>query len=188
MAKKTHELALGSVLSALAAALLCLGGLVPLATYAAPLLASAAVLAARRECRRSLAWGCWAVSAALGLLLSADKEGALLYAFLGYYPLLKPRFDALRPRAVRLAAKLALCVAAVGGMYALLLWVFRLEAVAREFAEASAALLWVTAALGAAVFFAYDRALERLDRLYQSRRARRETAQEKRDQEPERGS
>ena len=188
MRKETHELALSGVLAALASALLAAGGVMPLATYTAPVLASAVLVAAREECRPSRAWGCWLVSAALGVLLSPDKEAALLYAALGYYPLLKPRFDALRPRAVRLAAKLALCVAAVGGMYALLLWVFRLEAVAREFAEASAALLWVTAALGAAVFFAYDRALERLDSLYQSRRAHRETAQEKGDQEPERGS
>ncbi len=173
MSQKTHELALGSVLAALAAALLCLGGIVPLATYTAPVLASGVLLAARHECRAGLAWGCWMVSAALGLLLSADKEAALLYAFLGYYPLLKPKLDALRPRVLRLAAKLLLCVAAVGAMYALLLWVFRLEALAQELADTSAALLWVTALLGVAVFFAYDLALDRFDLVYQNRRTRR---------------
>lgn len=173
MTKKTHELALASLLAALAATLLCLGALIPFATYTAPVLASAVLLVAREECRRSLAWGCWAVSAALGLALTADVEAALLYVFLGWYPLLKPRLDALRPRLLRVGAKLLLCVAAVGGMYALLLFVFRLEALAREIADSSPALLWATILLGAAVFFAYDLALDRLYTFYKKRRARR---------------
>lgn len=170
MQNRTRELALSGTLCALAVALLCLGGIVPLATYCAPVLASAALLAAREECRASFAWACYVASAFLGLLLSPDKEAALLFAFLGYYPLLKPRFDALRPRALRVCAKLALCAAAVGAMYALILFVFRLEAVVREFAETAPALLWITGLLGVAVFLVYDLALERLTRLYQKRR------------------
>ena len=173
MHRETRELALAGTLAALGAVLLCLGGIVPLATYAAPVLASVAVLAAREECRASAAFGCYAVSAALGLLLSPDREAALLYAFLGYYPLLKPRLDALRPRPLRLGAKLLLCCAAVGAMYALLIFVFRLDAVVREAAETSPALLAATAALGVAVFLVYDLALERLTALYQKRKTRR---------------
>ena len=173
MQRNTRELALTSMLSALAVVLLSLGGVVPLATYAAPVLASVTLLVAREECRPGYAWGCYAVSAALGLLLSPDKEGALLYAFLGYYPLLKPKFDALRPRFLRLGAKLLLCILAVGAMYALLLFVFRLDAVVEEFAATAPALLWATAALGVAVFLAYDLALERLQSIYKRRRTRR---------------
>ena len=173
MHRETREIALAGTLAALGAVLLCLGGLVPLATYAAPVLASAAVLVAREECRAGAAFGCYAVSAALGLLLSPDREAALLYAFLGYYPLLKPGLDALRPRPLRAGAKLLLCCAAVGAMYALLIFVFRLEAVVREFLETSPALLAATAALGAVVFFVYDLALARLTAIYRRRRARR---------------
>ena len=173
MRRETREIALSGMLAALGAALLCLGGTVPLATYAAPVLASAAVLAAREECRARAAFGCYAVSAALGLLLSPDREGALLYAFLGYYPLLKPGLDALRPRLLSALAKLLLCCAAVGAMYALLIFVFRLDAVAREFAGTSPALLAATAALGVVVFFVYDLALERLTAVYRRRRTRR---------------
>lgn len=170
MRKETHELALASVLGALAVVLLCLGGIVPLATYAAPILASAALLVAREECRASYAWICYAASAALGLLLAPDKEAALLYAFLGYYPLLKPKLDALRPRPLRAAAKLLLALCAVGAMYALLLLVLRLDAVVQEFAATAPALLWATAALGIAVFFVYDLSLTRLTVLYHHKR------------------
>ena len=173
MRRETRELALAGMLAALGAVLLCLGGIIPLATYAAPVLASAVVLVAREECRASAAFGCYAVSAALGLLLSPDREAALLYAFLGYYPLLKPRLDALRPRPLRALSKLLLCCAAVGTMYALLIFVLRLEAVVREFSETSPALLAITAALGLVVFFVYDLALMRLTTVYQKRRARR---------------
>lgn len=170
MRRETREIALAGMLAALGAALLALGGVVPLFLYISPILASFAVLVAREECRSVYAIGCFLVSAALGLLFSPDKESALLYAFLGWYPLLKPRLDALRPRLLRALLKLLLCCAAVGTMYALLIFVFRLEAVVQEFAESSPALLAATALLGAVVFFVYDLALARICAFYQKRR------------------
>lgn len=170
MRRETRELALAGTLAALGAVLLSLGGVVPLATYITPILASLTVLVAREECRMGFAIGCFVISAALGLLLSPDKESALLYAFLGYYPLLKPRLDALRSPLLRAGAKLLLCCVAVGAMYALLIFVFRLSAVVREFAESSPALLAATAALGVAVFALYDLSLARLRVFYQNRK------------------
>ena len=108
MAKKTHELALCGVLCALAVAFLWLSGVVPLSTYAWPILASATLLPAREECRKSYAWSCFAAAAVLGLLLCADKEAALVFCFLGYYPLVKPNLDAISSKALRLFAKLGL--------------------------------------------------------------------------------
>ena len=82
MAKKTHELALCGVLCALAVAFLWLSGVIPLSTYAWPILASATLLPAREECRKSYAWSCFAAAAVLGLLLCADKEAALVFCFI----------------------------------------------------------------------------------------------------------
>ena len=79
MAKKTHELALCGVLCALAVAFLWLSGVLPLSTYIWPILASAALLPAREECRASYAWSCIAAAAILGLLLCADKEAELVF-------------------------------------------------------------------------------------------------------------
>ena len=108
MAKKTHELALCGVLCALAVAFLWLSGVIPLSTYVWPILASATLLPAREECRKSYAWSCFAAAAVLGLLLCADKEAALVFCFLGYYPLVKPNLDAISSKALRLFAKLGL--------------------------------------------------------------------------------
>ena len=135
MAKKTHELALCGVLCALAVAFLWLSGVIPLSTYAWPILASATLLPAREECRKSYAWSCFAAAAVLGLLLCADKEAALVFCFLGYYPLVKPNLDAISSKALRLFAKLGLCTVSMGVMYALIIFVFKLPAVVQEFSE-----------------------------------------------------
>lgn len=173
MKKKTHELALCGVFCALSVAFLWMSGVLPLATYGWPILASFTLLPVREECRSSYAWSCFAASAVLGLLLCADKEAALVFCFLGYYPLLKPEFDAISSRALRLLAKLALCAVTMTAMYALILFVFRLPAVVQEFSETAPWLLWATVGTGLLLFFIYDLAIDRLAAIYRSRRKKR---------------
>lgn len=170
MRQKTKNIAFAAMFSALGALLLCFGGIIPLSTYACPVLASLAVAVVGEECGRRYGWDCWAVITALVIILSPDKEAALLFAFLGYYPLLKPRLDTLRPAALRLGAKLALCVVSMGAMYALLIYVFHLEAVVEELRATAPALIAVTVALGLVTFLVYDLALARLTVLYRLRR------------------
>ena len=170
MRKTTKELALCGVLTALAVVLLCLGGMIPFALYACPILASAVLLPIREECRRSYAWCCWLAIAILGILLGPDKEAAALFCFLGYYPLLKPQLDGIHSRGVRLAAKLGLAAAAISAMYAVLIYVIGLTAVVEEFAHTAPWMLWVTVALGVAVFLMYDLLLARFTALYRRKR------------------
>lgn len=170
MRKETKELALCSVLGALAVLFLFLGGVLPLAFYACPLLASATLLPVREECRRSYRWCCFFAAALLGLLLSPDKESALLFCFLGYYPLVQPGLDAIRSRALRALVKLGLYTLAIGVMYALILFVFRLDAVTRELAATAPWLIAATFALGAVLLFLYDELLRRFARLYRRRK------------------
>ena len=172
MARKTHELALCGVLCALAVAFLWLSGVLPLSTYFWPILASSVLLIAREECRASYAWSCFAASAILGLLLCADKEASLVFCFLGYYPLLKPKFDAISSRVLRFAAKLGLCTVTMGLLYALILFVFKLPAVVQEFSESATWLLWATAAMGLLLFFVYDLLIDRLAVVYRRRRGK----------------
>lgn len=164
------ELALGGMFTALGVVLLCLGGVVPLALYACPILASAALLPVRERCSGRVAWSCYAAIAILGMLLGPDKEAASLFVFLGYYPLVKPRLDAIRSRVLRLSAKLLLAILAVGADYSFLLFVLHLNAVTQELAETAPAVLWATCALGLALFLLYDLTLARLTRLYRRRR------------------
>ena len=128
----TRLLALCGVLTALGVVLLCLGGIVPFALYICPILASIALLPVRSRPR--YAWCCYGAIALLGLLLCPDKEVSLLFCFTGYYPLLKPRLDALRSRLLSLTLKLLWAAASMAALYALILYVFCLPAVVEEFA------------------------------------------------------
>lgn len=167
------ELALGGMFTALGVVLLCLGGVVPLALYACPILASAVLLPVRERCRKHGSRGAATQAIALlGTLLGPDKEASMLFVFLGYYPLVKPKLDAIHSRALRLSTKLLLAVFAVGVDYLFLLFVLRLDAVTQELAGTAPALLWATCALGLALFFLYDLTLSRLTLLYRRRRRR----------------
>ena len=114
--------------------------------------------------------GCYAAIALLGTLLGPDKEASMLFVFLGYYPLVKPKLDAIHSRALRLSTKLLLAVLAVGVDYLFLLFVLRLDAVTQELAGTAPAILWATCALGLALFLLYDLTLSRLTVLYRRRR------------------
>ena len=173
MKRTSKELALGGMFAALGVVLLCLGGVIPLALYACPILASAVLLPVRERCSRRVAWSCYAAIAILGTLLGPDKEAASLFVFLGYYPIVKPGLDAIRSRALRLPAKLLLAAFAVGADYLFLLFVLRLDAVTQELAETAPAVLWATCALGLALFLLYDLTLSRLTILYRRRRGTR---------------
>lgn len=173
MKQATKELALCGVMTALSVVLLCLGGVIPLAVYACPMLASCALLVLRERCSARYAWCCWLAVAILTLLLGPDKEAAALYLFLGYYPLLQPKLEAIRRPVLRWLAKLALAAAAVGTMYAVLLYVFGLPQVTEEFADTAPWLLWLTAALGLVVFAVYDILLRRFTLMWRRRKKQR---------------
>lgn len=166
MAKNTHDLALSSLMCALAVVFLWMSGILPLATFGWPILASFALVPVREECSRGYAWCCFTAAAMLGLLLCADKEAALLFLFLGYYPLLKRTFDAIPARLPRLFAKLALCAGTMTVMYTLILFVFQLDTVVQEFRTTAPWLLWATAGMGLLLFAVYDFALARLTAVY----------------------
>ncbi len=166
----TRELALAGMMAALGVVILCLGGIIPIALYACPILASAVLLPVRESCRRSYGWCCYAAIALLGLLLGPDKEAASLFLFLGYYPLIKPKLDTIENQVLRLVCKLGIAAVAIGTMYAVLLYVIGLAELVEEFAATAAWMLWTTVGLGVAVFLLYDILLGRFARIYQRRK------------------
>ena len=170
--RQSGQIALCGVLAALSAAILSLGGLIPLATYACPLLAMTCLLPVLDRYGPRSALLLYAAAACLGLMLCADREIALLYLFLGWYPALRPRLERLRPP-LRAAVKCAVFSLAVTAMYLLALYLFRLAAVAEEFAGYSAAMTAALLAMGNAVFLLFDRALGVLAQLYGRKRRRR---------------
>lgn len=166
---QSRKAALCGVMAALSVVILCLGGLVPLATFACPMLAMLCLIPPVCEYGQGTALLLYGAAAILGLLLCPDKEIAFLYAFLGWYPAVRTRLDCI-PRAVRWLVKCGLFSASMLVMYALLLRLFHLEAVAEEFAEYSLAMTAALLVLGNAVFLIFDQVLARMTRVYQQKR------------------
>lgn len=169
MHSQTRRVALCGVLCALAAVCLLLGSVIPAALYCCPLLAMAVLLPIREEFGPRMALTAYAAVSILAVLLAPDKELAGVYLFFGWYPAAQNALNRLRPAAARIAVKLALGNLAAVALYALLLFVFQLEAVAADFAGASAVFVLALLAMANAVFILGDLMLRRLSALWQRR-------------------
>ena len=167
MRLQSRRTALCGLMAALSIVLLSAGALIPAALYACPILAMAALLPLRERFGVAPALTTYAAVSLLAMLIAPDKEVALLYVFLGWYPPLRPAIDrAIGGKVPRLLVKSVLFAAAVSAMYALDIFVLGMEHIAREYAEAGQTVLALTAALGFAVWLLFDKVLLRFTLLY----------------------
>ena len=160
------RIALGGVLAALAVVIMSLGGLIPVMTYVSPMLCALLLKIVLELCGVRIAWAWYGAVALLSALLSADKEAAAVFIFLGYYPIVKPKLDGLR---FPWLWKLVLFNVSVGVMYFLLLQLFGMAQLRAEFEEFSTVMLIVMLLMGNVTFFLLDRLLQR-DLLRRGRR------------------
>ena len=160
---RTRSLALCGVLAALASALLILGGVLPGLVFCAPILAMAVLLPVLEELGSKTAGTVYAAVAILALLLSPNRETALVYLFFGWYPILRPKIAALSSRLLRILARVGVCSAAALLLYGLILWIMGLtEELLGAAWYFNAALL----AMGNIVFLLTDSTLARLTRVW----------------------
>ena len=151
-------MALGGVMAALAVVIMSLGGLIPLATYICPMLCILLLKTVLQICGARVAWAWYGAVAILSMLLGPDKEAAAVFAFLGYYPIVKPKLDTAK---LSWLWKGLLFNASVLAMYWLLIHLFGMAQVAAEFRELGTAMLIVTLLLGNLCFFLVDTILSR---------------------------
>ncbi len=160
-----RQIALGGIFAALAVVILLLGGMIQVGTYVAPMLAALPLVILLSELPRSLCLGWYCIVALLGVLLCPDKETAFVFVFLGWYPLAKPGLDRL-PKLPGLLCKLLIFNASTAALYALLILVFRLDALVQEAQETGMILLIAILLLGNLSFILFDLVLGRLTALY----------------------
>ena len=160
------------MLTALGVLILSIGSLIPAATFCCPVLASYLLVILIRECGATAAVTAFFAIAVLGVLLVPDKEIAGLFLALGYYPVLKRKLDRL-PKIAGWPVKLAWFNAAVLAIYAIMVFVLKLDALTQEFRQTQMWLMLVMLILGNAVFLLYDFVLNRLATVYERRRNRR---------------
>lgn len=147
------EIALGGVLAALAVVIMCLGGMIPLATFVCPMLCCLIVKLVNKLCGNRIAWAWYGAVALLCALMGPDKEAAAVFVFLGYYPIIKPKMDKLPAKWLW---KLLYFNLVILVMYALLIYVFGLAQVAQEWQELGLVMSVVTLILGNVTFVMLD--------------------------------
>ncbi len=159
--------ALCGMVVALSVVLMLLGAIIPVAMFIAPAAGGLLIGAVAEECGHRYAWITYGAASVLGVLFVPDKETALFFvALLGYYPLVKPRLDRLRPAPLRVGAKLLLCNGAVALLYGVLLVLFPAAQMPDEVQEAAFAMAAVTLLIGNVAFLLFDRALVNLLKVY----------------------
>ena len=160
---KSKQIALCGLLCALAVIMLLLGGILGIGTFAGPILAMAVLLPILEEYGTKTAAAAWGAAAILALLLVPDRETALVFAFFGWYPLLRPRLSRIPSRPVRLLVKLAVCNGIIAVLYGLVL---RLMGLTADLLDASRWMKLLLLLLANVTFLVMDRALERLTVLW----------------------
>lgn len=167
--RPAYAVALCGVLAAAAVAVMAFGTVIPVGTFCCPALAGLLLVPVLDLFGAGFALCWYGAVGILSLLLAPDREAALIFLFLGYYPVLKPYLTRIRPKALCAAAKLLLFNAAIAVLYGLLLFVIGMESVQAEFASATGAMMAALLILGNLTFFLYDILLDRMTVLWQKR-------------------
>jgi hypothetical protein len=152
------EVALGGLMAALAIVIMCLGGLIPFATFVCPMFCCMITKLVLSICGRRIAVAWYAAVAMLSMLMAPDKEAAAVFVFLGYYPIVKPWMD---KRRLGWIYKAILFNAAILIMYWLLIHILGMSDIAAEYEEAGKIMTAVMLLLGNITFFMLDMILGR---------------------------
>lgn len=145
-------------MAAVAVVLMCIGTIIPIATYAAPVLCMMVGQIVQNLCGSRIAWAWYASVAILGLLLAPDKEAAAVFLVLGYYPIVKPRLDRMKGSFLW---KAMLFNGSIVALYWILLKFIGVEQLAAEFSGMGTAMVATLLILGNVTFFLLDMLLGR---------------------------
>ena len=151
-------MALGGMMAALAIVMMCLGGMIPVATYVCPMLCMLLLCFVLKNCGRRIAWAWYGAVALLSLIMGPDKEAAAVFVFLGYYPIIRPAVEKTR---LKWLWKGLIFNAAILIMYWLLIHLMGMAAVGEEFRGMGTVMLVALLLMGNLTFFLLDRILGR---------------------------
>ena len=162
MRSQSRVIAFGGMMAALALVIMNLGGLIPVATFVCPTLCMMILSFVTKMCGARIGWAWYGAVAILSVLMSPDKEAAAVFVFLGFYPIVKPRMDAIR---FGLVLKAIFFNCLILSMYALLIHLFGMDGIRAEYQELGAIMTVVMLILGNVTFYLLDRVLTRFSKI-----------------------
>lgn len=158
MKTSAKNVAFGGIMAALALVVMCMGSLIPVATYVCPVLCMLILQVVLKSCGSRIGWAWYGAVAILSLLMAPDKEAAAVFTFLGYYPILKPWLDKRKGKWLLKALLFNIVILA---MYWLLINLFGMAQLASEFTELGIIMTVVMLVMGNVTFFLVDQILGR---------------------------
>ena len=159
---EARRIAFGGMMAALAVVIMCLGGLIPVATFTVPVICMLILAYVLKLCGKRIGWAWYGAVSILGLLLGPDKEAAAIFLFLGYYPILKPRLDRMKLGIV-LKALIFNCMILL--MYGILIYLMGMQYIAQEYHQLGKIMTIFMLVGGNAIFFLLDKALRRFNKI-----------------------
>ena len=159
MKSQSKKIALGGVFAALALVIMCLVGLIPIATYVCPIICAIICNIVFQLTGSRIAWSWYGAVAILSLLIAPDKEAAFIFVFLGYYPIIRHYF----PKSfLGIILKLLFFNIIICLVYGILIYLLGLNNLQAEFMEFGWAGLVILMILGNICFGMLDFLLGRM--------------------------
>ena len=142
----------------------------PFATYALPAIAGVILVIPVIEYNRRVALVAYAAVSILSFLIAPDREAALLFvAFFGYYPIVKSLLERIPSRVIEWVLKIVIFNASVIAAYMVIIHLFQMTDLLKEFNEFGAWGAPVLLLAGNAVFILYDIAATQVISFYLSK-------------------
>ena len=145
-------------MAAVALVIMCLGTLIPGATFVSPMLCILLARIVLEHCGSKITIAWYLATSILGLLLAPDKEAAAVFTALGYYPVIKPKMERWP---LSWLWKLILFNTVTLLLYWLLIHIFGVAHLVEEFREMGTVVLIITLSLGNVCFVLVDIVLSR---------------------------
>lgn len=162
MRNQSRVVAFGGMMAALALVIMNLGGLIPVATFVCPMLCMLILSFVVKMCGSRIGWAWYGAVAILSVLMAPDKEAAAVFAFIGYYSVVKPKLDRLK---FSLILKVLLFNTAILLLYVLLINLFGMTQIAADYQELGVLMTVIMLVLGNLTFFLLDKVLTRFSRI-----------------------
>ena len=162
--KKSTQIAVCGLSSALSVALLFLGGAAYILAYTIPMITGILIVAIKKTFGTSSAVITYVSTSILSLFLVTDKECAIMYVFcFGCYPLIQDKLNEIKSTVARTALKLLFFNTLVAAGQLILVYAFGIPFL--EEGDGKYLILVFAAAMNI-IFFLYDRILVRMLFLY----------------------
>jgi hypothetical protein len=161
--KVSFKVSLGGIVSSICLFAMFLTGIMPLFVYALPAAAGTLMIIIVIEISRSWAFVTYISVGLLSLLITPDKEAAILFIlFFGYYPIMKSLLEKLKSKLIEIVSKLAIFNCGIVAAYFLLIHVMGMAEVLENLGEYGEYGAYILLAVGNAIFVVYDIALTQL--------------------------